>query len=92
MLESTVETSLVRGGKRRGVWVIKAERLHLGFPDRMLLAPGGRVAFVELKRPKRVLEPAQRLVRRWLKHLGFRVEKLDTPEKVERFLEDWLDG
>lgn len=90
MLESSVEGTLVRGGKRRGVWVIKAERLWLGFPDRMLLAPGGRVAFVETKRPKAALRPAQRLVAKWLRHLGFLVVKLDTPEKVERFYEEWL--
>lgn len=89
--ESLVEACLVREGKKRGVWVIKAEALFTGFPDRLLLAPSGRFALVELKSPSGKLRPAQRTVRRWLRGLGFKVHILRTAEQCERFYAEWLD-
>ncbi len=71
--------------------MVKAEKLCRGFPDRMLLAPGGRIAFVELKRPGQKLKPAQKLVRKWLKGLGFLVTTLDTPQEAKDFFSEWLD-
>lgn len=43
-----------------------------GVPDRLVLLPGGRIIFVETKRPKGgVLSPMQKTWRRWLIELGF---------------------
>jgi len=91
MRERTVEDALKREGKRRGVWVIKSETLHVGFPDRLLLAPQGRFALVELKAPGRELRPGQRIVRGWLEALGFTVHVIDHPDDVTRFYARWLD-
>lgn len=91
MLERNVESALMRGAKKRGAWPIKSERVRRGFPDRMLLAPHGRIAFVELKRLGKNLDPVQRMMARWLKRLGFLVVKLETVEEVETFLHEWLD-
>ena len=91
MLERSSEDALRREAKRRRVWSIKAERLCRGFPDRMLLAHGGRIAFAELKRPGQGLRPAQHLVVKWLRHLGFLVVKLDHPDDVKEFFSEWLD-
>ncbi len=90
MRETSVEQKLVREGKKRRVWVIKSETLVTGFPDRLLLAPGGHFALVELKRPGGKLRPAQALVRRWLARLGFRVHILEHPDEVEPFYRRWL--
>lgn len=91
MLEKRPEDELKRECKRRSIWAIKSERLIRGFPDRMLLAPGGRICFVELKRPGQDLRPAQRLVAKWLRRLGFLVVKLNSPKEVKDFLSEWLD-
>lgn len=52
MLEKTVENHLRRLTEEAGglclKWVCPG---HKGVPDRMLLFPGGLIAFVELKRP-----------------------------------------
>ncbi|MGN1027800.1 MAG: hypothetical protein ACI4P4_15505 [Faecousia sp.] len=51
-LEKDVEQALVRMVKRHGglclKWVCPG---HSGVPDRIILLPGGRVVFVETKRP-----------------------------------------
>ena len=92
MLEQAVERALKREAKRRGVWALKLSVLgHAGFPDRLCLAPGGRVAFVELKRPGAVPRALQRWVHRRLRDLGFRVAVIDCPEEVGAFLREWLD-
>ena len=52
-------------------WVCPGWR---GVPDRILLFPGGRVYFVELKRPKGgKVDPMQTWWRRRLESLGFTV-------------------
>lgn len=52
-------------------WVCPGWR---GVPDRILLLPGGRVYFVELKRPKGgKVDPLQKWWKRQLEGLGFTV-------------------
>lgn len=48
-----------------------------GWPDRLIMLPGGSVIFVELKRPGEVLRPLQRHVREQLQGLGHTVVVLD---------------
>ena len=73
MLEKDVERALVRMVKRHGgkclKWVCPG---WLGVPDRLCLLPGGRIFFVETKRPEgsRYGE-MQRKWAKWLTDLGF---------------------
>lgn len=71
--EKDIETKLREMVKRNGgrclKWVCPG---WAGVPDRMLLLPGGRVYFVETKRPKGgVLSARQKWWRRELQRLGF---------------------
>lgn len=52
MLEYTVEGLLVKRVVELGGLAIKTTPSR-GFPDRLVLLPGGRVIFVECKRPRR---------------------------------------
>ena len=53
MLESGIEKALKKECKILGLVLIKLWALNqVGIPDRILLAKGGRVMFLELKRPK----------------------------------------
>ena len=90
MREGNVQDALVREAKRYRVWAIKAEHLVVGFPDMLLLAPGGRFALVELKAPGRTLRIGQRIVRKWMRRLGITVHVFDTPEEVKAFFKSWL--
>ncbi len=53
-----------------------------GVPDRIVLLPSGRIAFVEVKASGEKLRPLQRLRIRTLRRLGFKAFVLDTPEQV----------
>ena len=59
-----------------------------GVPDRIVLLPGGRIIFVELKAPGKKLRKIQNYISKVLRSLGFRVECLDTVEKVDLFIEN----
>lgn len=58
-----------------------------GIPDRLVLLPGGRMLFVELKRPVGgKFEPRQPLWLRKLARLGFPVFVCHTKESVDEAL------
>lgn len=72
-LEKEVEAKLVKTVKEHGgmclKWVCPG---WAGVPDRIILLPGGRVIFAELKRPKGgVLSARQKWWREKLRDLGF---------------------
>ncbi len=72
-LEKDIERRLVNMVERHGglclKWVCPG---WSGVPDRIVLLPGGRIYFVELKRPKGGrLSALQRKWREWLLRLGF---------------------
>lgn len=71
--EDSVEDYLVAQVEQRKGRTIKLRMLR-GWPDRVVLLPGGLVLFVECKRPKGgVYEPLQLRIHDWLRKNGFRV-------------------
>lgn len=59
-----------------------------GMPDRILLLPGGRIAFVEVKAPGRKARPLQLVRHAMLRRLGFTVFVLDRMELIDKILEE----
>ena len=57
-----------------------------GVPDRLVLLPGGRCIFVELKAPGKEPTPIQLLQHKKLRALGFIVLVIDSKEKVDEFI------
>lgn len=56
-----------------------------GVPDRIILLPGGKVCFVELKRPSGKTEPLQIWWKRRLGNLGFMVWHIHSMEELNTF-------
>jgi hypothetical protein len=59
-----------------------------GFPDRMILMPGGRIYFAEIKSEGKPLKPRQKIVIPWLRRLGFQVWLIDSELVLLAFFKD----
>jgi hypothetical protein len=59
-----------------------------GMPDRLLLLPGGRIAFAEVKAPGKTMRPLQIKRKRQLEALGFRVYCLDDAGQIGGILDE----
>ena len=57
-----------------------------GVPDRLLLLPSGRLAFVEVKAPGEKPRPLQLSRHKLLRRLGFLVYVLDACEDIEKII------
>ena len=82
MRETRVERELTRRVKELGGWAVKFLPSVRGLPDRIVLLPGGRIFFVELKSPTGTVAPHQIVVHSRLASLGFPVTVLSTPPEV----------
>lgn len=90
MLENEIERRLRDGVKGMGGLCLKlACPGFTGVPDRMILLPGGVIAFAELKRPGQRERKRQAYVQYKLRHLGFMVfSSVDNPRGIYDVL-DW---
>lgn len=84
MQESCIEMQLRKAAERAGGRAFKfVSPGVLGVPDRIVILPGGAVAFVEVKAPWAKPRPSQRLVLRRLYRLGVRVATVDNKRSAE---------
>ena len=89
MRESAIEAKLVKAVKSLGGLAPKFVSPGLdGVPDRLVLLPGGRIAFIELKAQGKPLRPLQVRRKRQLEALGFSVYRIDGPEQIGGILDE----
>lgn len=89
MREKAIEQKLVSAVRRSGGIAPKLVSPGFdGMPDRMVLMPGGCIAFVEVKAPGEKPRPLQLSRHRLLRRLGFRVYVLDDAEQIETILRE----
>ena len=89
MREKDIEKALVSAVKSfDGVcWKFVSPGIS-GVPDRIILMPNGRIAFVELKAPGKEMRPLQVRRKRQLEALGFRVYCIDCNEQIMEVLNE----
>ena len=89
MREKTIEKKLVIAIKDMGGIAPKFMSPGLdGMPDRIVLLPGGRMGFVEVKAPGKVPRPLQEARHRMLRKLGFMVYVLDDAGQIGGILDE----
>ena len=89
MREKAIEQKLSLMVKKRGgicpKWVSPG---FDGVPDRIVLLPEGRIAFVEVKAPGKKPRPLQTARHKLLTRLGFKVYVLDNEEQIGGILDE----
>ena len=89
MLERELENKLKRAVLDRGGLALKFVSPGLaGVPDRLILLPGARIAFAELKAPGQKLRSLQQKRKRQLEQLGFAVYTVDSVVAMEKLLQE----
>jgi len=89
MQEKNVEQQLVRAVKAMGGFSPKLVSPGTdGMPDRLVLFPGGKLAFVEIKAPGMQMRPLQVRRKGQLEALGFRVYCVDRLEQIGGVLDE----
>lgn len=83
MREKTVESKFASAVKAKGGLAVKFTSPGFnGMPDRLVMFPGGRIAFVEVKAPGETPRPLQRSRHRLLRRMGFKVYVLDSIDQI----------
>ncbi len=89
MREKQIEKKLITEVKKRGgicpKWVSPG---FDGVPDRIVLLPGMKFAFVEVKAPGEKPRPLQLSRHRLLRRLGFRVYVLDNESQIGGMIDE----
>ena len=86
MLEKTVEAALVKRVKELGGIAYKwTSPGRTGVPDRIVMIPGGKIIFVELKSPTGKLTTRQEREHETIRGLGFEVIVINNVEDARAF-------
>lgn len=85
--EKTLERKLAAAVKQRGGLCLKLWGLSIaGFPDRIILLPGGRVYFIELKSTGKKPSPLQQSRIKLLRKLGFYATVISDNDMYLQFI------
>ena len=90
--EKMIERYLCDSIKQMGGVCLKFTSLFVaGYPDRIVMLPGGWTAWVELKSKGKKPTYLQSLRHRVLQGMGQRVYVADSREKVDEIINDWRE-
>ena len=84
--ERDIEEAFVKAVKEKGGMAVKLSAQWLaGIPDRLVLMPGGKCCFAELKRTGEKPRPIQIRRAKQLRALGFDVYVIDSRAKIRAY-------
>ena len=89
MREKMIESRFVQKVQSRGGlgWKFTSPGTD-GVPDRIVLMPGGKIAFVEVKAPGEKMRALQIRRKQQLERVGFSVYCLDSLEQIRPILDE----
>lgn len=91
--EKQIEQKLVAEVRRRGGMALKfVSPSYSGMPDRLVLLPDGKVAFVEVKAPGKKPRSLQVKRHATLRKLGIQVFVLDAASDIPVILKEVMEG
>ena len=89
MREKYIEQKLVQAVKSMGGIAPKFTSSGFdGMPDRLILLPGGKMGFAEIKAPGKKPRPLQEARHNLLRRLGFKVYVIDGAEQIGSVLNE----
>lgn len=89
MKESNNERFFIKECKKKGWLPLKFVSPSMsGLPDRIVLLPGGKVSFVELKAEGEKPRPLQKAVHKILAGLGFQIYVIDSKSGVKAYVDE----
>ena len=92
-LENEIEKKLVDQVKKLGGQAFKfISPNHAGIPDRLVILPGNKIGFAEIKRPGGKTRRLQDNQIAFLKSLGCMVWVIDNEEKIDKFIKKLQGG
>lgn len=91
--ERQIEQRLVTETRKRGGMALKfVSPSFAGMPDRLILLPDGKMAFVEVKAPGQKPRPLQVKRHAMLRKLGFKMFVLDAASDIPMMLKKVVEG
>lgn len=88
-LEQKIEQKLVQMVRKAGGQCYKfTSPGTAGMPDRCVILPGNKIAFVEVKAPGHRPRPLQQRRHRQLQALGVMVRTLDNPHHIQDLIHE----
>jgi len=89
MRESHIEKELCKRAKKMGAIPYKfTSPGRVSVPDRLIIAPSGRMAFVEVKAPGKKPTPMQEREHLKIRALGHKVYILDNLDQIDDILNE----
>lgn len=89
MREKYIEQKLVKEVKKINGLALKFVSPGVnGVPDRIVLLPKGKMAFIELKAPGKKMRPLQIKRKEQLEKLGFKVYLIDNLNQIGEVIND----
>lgn len=89
MREKQIEQKLVQAVRKSGGMCLKFVSPNFdGMPDRLIILPGGKITFAELKAPGKKPRPLQLARHKTLMKLGFHVYVIDSIEQIGAILDE----
>jgi len=92
MLESRIQTLVVKYIRNLGGIAVKVDASVVGWPDLTAILPNGVVLFLEVKQPKGRLRPAQRRTHDKLERLNANVYTVHSVEEAKAAIQRHYPG